>query len=248
MAKVSPVFSGIKVDEGIETAATRKGVALKTALLLMIAIASAIIGPLFLAKLDGNMPLIVVVVALIAALICSFVGQLVPQAAMVASLIYSVCEGLVLGLISYVIEAYFEYSGIVLTAILVTAAIFAVTLLLYSTGIVKVTRKFMFIAVTFFVTGFLLMFIYWIASIINPNNILALTYGAYRGIMIAVSAFCLLYGCFMLTLNFSYIDQMVANGFDKKYEWCGALGLMVCIVYIYLEVLRLLIIIMGKRD
>ena len=246
MAKSSPVFAGIKTDESFEVAASRKGVALKTGLLLLIAIAVGVLGPVALAKSLGDNMFIVVLIALIAAVITAIVGQIFPSAAMVCSFIYAPCEGLVLGLISYVFE--FEYNGIVLAAVAVTATLFAVTLLLYSTGIVKVTNRFVFMGMSIFITGFLVMLIFWIVTIINPNSLLAMSFETYRWIMIGICAFCLLYGCFMLTLDFARIDALVAGGFDKKYEWAGALGLMITIVYIYVEALRLLAIIMSKKD
>ena len=53
----------------------------------------------------------------------------------------------------------------------------------------------------------------------------------------------------MLALDFENINIMVANGFDKKYEWTASLGLMVTIVWIYVKVLRILAIIASRsRD
>ena len=84
---------------------------------------------------------------------------------------------------------------------------------------------------------------------INPNNILITALYNNTGILLLVSGFILIYGAFMLALDFENINIMVANGFDKKYEWTASLGLMVTIVWIYVEVLRLLAIIASRsRD
>lgn len=247
MAKISPVFSGIKVEEGYEVAATRKGVALKTGLLLLIAILVGVFAPIGLVKaVSADKFLYIVIAALVVALITAIVGQIFPKTSMICSLIYAPCEGLVLGLVSYSFE--FEFNGIVLTAIGLTALLFSVTLLLYATGIVKVTNRFLFMGVAFFLTAFLGILIFWIVTMINPNSLLAMSYNTFKAILIIISAIVLLYGAFMLTLDFAQIDSLVAGGFDKRYEWSAALGLMITIVYIYIEFLRLLAIIMSKKD
>ena len=128
MAKLNPVFSGIRVDEGIETAATFKGVAGKTILLLLIAVVSAVASITVGAQVIIENPSILFVV-MIGTLICGVLGQVSPNAAKIASIIYAICEGVLLGLISFVFDA--AISGIVLTAILLSATIFGVMLFLY---------------------------------------------------------------------------------------------------------------------
>ena len=62
-----------------------------------------------------------------------------------------------------------------------------------------------------------------------------------------VSLFIIGYGAFMLAMDFEQVKRVVANGYDKRYEWMTALGLMLTIVWIYVEVIRLLAII-ADRD
>ena len=76
---------------------------------------------------------------------------------------------------------------------------------------------------------------------------LVMAFANNSGLVLLMSAFILLYGAFMLVLDFEQVNVIVANGFDKRYEWTAALGLMVTIVWIYIEVLRLLAII-SNRD
>jgi uncharacterized YccA/Bax inhibitor family protein len=68
------------------------------------------------------------------------------------------------------------------------------------------------------------------------------------GLVILVSLIVLLYGAFMLAMDFEQVNMIVSNGFDKRYEWMAALGLMVTIIWIYIEVLRLLAILSSRRD
>ena len=244
MAKLNPVFSGIRVDEGIETAATFKGVAGKTILLLLIAVVSAVASITVGAQVIIENPSILFVV-MIGTLICGVLGQVSPNAAKIASIIYAICEGVLLGLISFVFDA--AISGIVLTAILLTATIFGVMLFLYSTNIIRVTSKFIKVMTAIGITLLIVGLIYFISYFINSSNVLILALTSYTNIVLLISVLVLLYGAFMLVLDFEQVNVIVANGFDKKYEWMAALGLMVTIVWIYVEILRLLAI-LANRD
>jgi uncharacterized YccA/Bax inhibitor family protein len=77
--------------------------------------------------------------------------------------------------------------------------------------------------------------------------ILALTNNT--GLVLLISGFVLIYGAFMLAMDFEQVNVIVSNGFDKRYEWMAALGLMVTLIWIYIEVLRLLAILASRsRD
>ena len=244
MAKLNPVFSGIRVEEGIETAASVKGVAGKTLLLLALAVISAITSITVGAPYIAENPMILFLVA-IGALVCGILGQVSPNAAKVASVIYAICEGVLLGLVSFAFDIM--VGGIVMTAVLLTATIFGVMLFLYSTNVIKVTSRFLRAMSAIGITILIMSLFYFISSIVSPGNMLIMAFTNNTGLVLLMSAFILLYGAFMLAVDFEQVNVIVANGFDKKYEWTAALGLMVTIVWIYLEVLRLLAII-SNRD
>lgn len=247
MAKLNPVFSGIRVEEGIENAATVKGVAVKTLGLLLVAVLSAFFSITVGAELVyGNT--MVYFALVIGALVCGIMGQMNPNAAKVCSFIYAICEGAILGLLSFVVEYAIGGGGIVMTAILITATIFGVMLVLYLTNIVRVTAKFTRIMSTIGITIFVMSLIYLISYMINPNNMLISALADNPGILLLVSGLILLYGAFMLALDFEKVDIIVRNGFDRKYEWTAALGLMVTLIWIYIEVLRILLIFANRRD
>ena len=245
MAKLNPVFSGIRVDEGIETEASIKGVAGKTLLLFGIAVLSAILSITtgFEFILGNSFAYFAIVIA---ALICGVIGQVNPNAAKVCSVIYAACEGAVLGLLSFLFEA--AVGGIVLTAVLITATIFGVMLMLYSTNIIKVNAKFVRVMSGIGITILVVGLVYFISFLINPNNILIAALTGNTSIVLLISGLVLIYGAFMLALDFEQVNVIVANGFDKKYEWTAALGLMVTLIWIYVEVLRILLILARNRD
>lgn len=243
MARLNPVFSGIRVEEGISEAASVKGVALKTFILLGIALLSALFSITY--GLNVVLNPAILLVFLLGGFICCIVGQSSPRAAKTCGIIYAICEGSMLGLLSFVFEA--AYSGIILSAVLITFTIFGVMLLLYTTEVVKVNGKFMKIMYTIGFTMLIMSLIYFISALISPNNILITTLTQNTGLLVLVSLFIIGYGAFMLAMDFEQVKRVVANGYDKRYEWMTALGLMLTIVWIYVEVIRLLAII-ADRD
>ena len=245
MAKLNPVFSGIRVEEGINTAASVQGVAGKTLFLLGIAVLSAVLSMTTGASVIAANPSILFI-AMIGALICGIAGQVSARAAQVCSIIYAVCEGILLGLISFAFDAVF--GGIVMSAILITVTIFGVMLLLYSSNIIRVTGRFMRIMSGIGLTLCIVSFVYLISFWINPYNILVTALAQNTGLVVLISVLVLIYGAFMLAMDFEQVKMIVANGFDKRYEWMAALGLMVTLIWIYIEVLRLLAILASNRD
>lgn len=239
MAKLNPVFTGIKVNEEIHEAASVKGVALKTTILLAIAVLSGFLAINYGSVIYEN--IVIYLAVLFGALICGIVGQTNPNAAKVCSVIYAICEGILLGLVSFIFEGI--VSGIVLSAVLVTATIFGVMLLLYSTNIIKVNKRFVKVMSAIGIAIILVSLFTLLSNLIAPNNAMITAYYQNPGLMILVSGILLVYGAFMLAIDFEQVNTIVKHGFDKKYEWTAALGLMVTIVWIYVEVLRLLAII-----
>ena len=245
MAKLNPVFSGIKVEEGIDNVASFKGVTAKTALLLGVAVLSAFLSITVGAGYIYDNPFTLFIVA-IGAVICGIAGQVSANAAKLCSILYAVFEGVLLGLVSFAFDAAF--SGIVMTAVLITATLFGVMLLLYSTNIIKVNGTFLRAMTTIGITIFAISLIYFISFIIDRNNILISALVANPGLVLLIEGFILLYGAFMLAFDFEQVNIFVANGFDKRYEWMASLGLMVTLIWIYIKVLRILAILMSRKD
>lgn len=243
MAKLNPVFSGIRVEEGISEAATVKGVALKTFILLGVALVSAFFSITYGAMFILN-PVIYILV-MVGALVCGVVGQFSPRAARTCGILYAVCEGAMLGLLSFLFEA--AVGGVVLSAVLITFTIFGVMLFLYTSEIVKVNDRFMRIMYGLGLTILIVSLVYLLSALIAPGNMLIVALTQNTGLLVLVSLFIIGYGAFMLAMDFEQVKRIVANGFDKRYEWMAALGLMVTLVWIYVEVLRLLAI-LSDRD
>jgi uncharacterized YccA/Bax inhibitor family protein len=171
------------------------------------------------------------IVALVLALVCIFA----PRAAPFAAPGYALAEGVFLGAISRLYEA--QWSGIVVQAVLATLATFLVCLVLYSSGAVRVTNKFIFVVVAA-TAGIFLLYIATFLLAIFGVDLSFWNDPTPLGIGISVAI------CFVAALNlfidFEFIRRMVLASAPKPMEWYGAVGITITIVWLYLEILRLL--------
>ncbi len=249
----TPLFN--KIDTGTAyfdeaEHATIKGVAIKTSILLALTITIAVITAVFMPRIiTDERSLAVFIGVLVAAAIIGFisvlVGRLSERASKYAGVIYSVCEGLALGAATCIAELYFRGVGFIAAA--TTLVIFAAMLLLYSTGILRsgsIVRKAL-IAIAF--AGLALALTTTIIILIL--NMTGTKFDmSILPILIAIEAFFLLYGVITLIFNFDEAVGVVQAGASKNAEWCVALGLQVSLIYIYIEVLRLLILILSATN
>ena len=157
--------------------------------------------------------------------------------------IYAVLEGLALGGISYW-YATSEYisgtvgegmTGIVPTAILLTVGIFFSLLFAYKSRIIKVTQNFRL--GIFAATGGIAI-MYLVSWIVGGLEILSPTNGGLMSI--GISLFIVVIAALNLVLDFDFIEEASEKGVPKYMEWYGAFGLLVTLVWLYLEILRLL--------
>jgi len=172
------------------------------------------------------------IVGLILAVACAFKPTWSP----VAAPLYAIAEGTCLGAISAVFE--YQYHGIVLQAILASVGVLVVMLVLYRSGIIKVTQKFRM--GVFAATGgiLLLYLVSWGLSAFTSVNTSILFGGGTLSILISVFVVCI--AALNLVLDFDLIERGVAQGAPRYMEWYCAFALMVTLVWLYLELLRLL--------
>lgn len=155
------------------------------------------------------------------------------------TLAYSAAEGVFLGAITGVFELV--YPGIALQAILGTGAVFGVMLVVYKTGAVKVTPKFTKWVVGALGGALVLMLANLVLGLFGVNM------GLRDGGPIAIIFSLVLIGiaAFSFLLDFDQADRMIREGVPAKWAWYVAFGLMVTLVWLYLEVLRLLSYLQG---
>jgi len=166
--------------------------------------------------------------------------------------IYAVFEGLFLGGVSAFVEAAFFASqepgattsnGIVFNAVALTFGVFLLMLLLYRNQIIKPTKKFMMGVAAATGAVFLLYLVNMIMGLFGVNMPFLHSNGP---IGIGISAVIVVIAALNLILDFKNIEDAVAQGAPKYMEWFGAFGLMVTLVWLYLEMLRLVALLSGR--
>lgn len=246
----NPVFARVEKETELVKGygASYKGITFKTAILLSLIILSGIGSILLLAKFP-TVFISLFVIALVLGFVSVIVASVSTRLAPTFSVIYALCEGVWLGTLTLIVGMAFPDFPVALLAVLITIGIFMAMLVLYATKLVVATTRFrrvMFgisfsILAIFLIVGVVSMFdrgALWTALFANPDSPLVLF----------VTLLFILYGAFMLVINFDNAKIIVANGADKKYEWVVSLGLVVSIVYIYVQVIRLLLIILSRSN
>jgi uncharacterized YccA/Bax inhibitor family protein len=150
---------------------------------------------------------------------------------------YAALEGLFVGGVSKVYEDFYE--GIVAQAVLGTLAVFGVTLLVYRSGRIRVTPKFqrgVLIAGAGYLVFLLVNLVY---VLVTGNDFRSGWLGALIGL------FAVGLASLFLILDFDNVEQGVRNGVPRRFAWLAAFGLVVTLVWLYIEMLRLIAILRG---
>lgn len=172
---------------------------------------------------------------LIFATILAFIIIFTRKAMNILTPLYAIGEGLCLGGISAVYAG--EYAGIVIQAILATFATLFVMLMLFKSRWITCTERFRSIIFTATASVALVYLIQIIASFFGRGIPQIFTSSP---IGIGFSVVVILIAAFNLIIDFDFIEKGAENMLPKAYEWYGAFGLVVTLVWLYLEILRLL--------
>ena len=231
----SKVFKGFSSVSG-ETM-TLNGTVNKTAISLLILFACA-----FYTYQTANTSFIWIglIGGLVAAIVTIFKKEWAPYTVPV----YAILEGLALGGVSAIYDSL--YTGIVQQAIFLTFGIFAALLFAYKTRIIKPTENFklgIFAATAGIGVVYLISFVMSMfgsgLSIMNPQNASLMSIG--------FSLFVVVIASLNLVLDFDFIEEASEMGLPKYMEWYGAFGLLVTLIWLYLEILRLLAKLNSRR-
>lgn len=155
---------------------------------------------------------------------------------------YAIAEGLFVGGISSIFEKL--YSGSVSQAVIATFVVIGVTLALFTSGKVRATpklNKFFFIALSSYALFSLVNFFLVITGINHdPYGLRGSVHilGIPLGIILGV--FAVLMGAYSLIMDFTFLQNGVNNRIDKKYGWFAAYGIIASVIWIYIEILRMI--------
>jgi uncharacterized YccA/Bax inhibitor family protein len=227
---ISPWKPGVMTVNGTITA---------TGVLMVLLLASAVVGwmngPESTAENPGFPAL--ALVCILVGFGCAIAVNFKPTMAKVLGPIYALAQGFFLGVISKAYENF--QSGIVIQAIGATLGVFIVMLVMYRTRIIKVTDKFrriIIMATLGLMVFYLLSFV--IRLFAGADSVSFLYEPSVLGI--AFSLFAAGLAAMNLALDFDFIEKGSKAGLPKGMEWFAAFGVLVTLVWLYLEMLRLL--------
>ena len=167
----------------------------------------------------------------ILAMIISFKANLAP----VLSVPYAALEGLALGSISALLER--RYPGIAIQAVGLTFAVFAVMLVAFKLNIIRATERFRSIVIG--ATGAIAL-VYIVSMVLGFFHVAVPLLNSSSPLGIVVSLVIVGVAALNLILDFDFIESGAAQGAPRYMEWYAAFGLLVTMVWLYLEILRLL--------
>jgi uncharacterized YccA/Bax inhibitor family protein len=215
-------------------------VIMKTATLLAIVLASGAVGW----ALSPTWGIAIWGVGVVATLVLGLAIAFRKTVSVPLIVAYAVFEGLFVGAISESYSTAFyqpgqetAFQGIVPQAVMGTLAVFAGMLIAYKTGLIKVTEKFRRMVVMA-VMGYALFALVNLVYALVAHQSFGL--GGTGMLGFGISIFAIGLASLMLAVDFDSIDRAIAAGAPQKYSWLLAHGLVVTLVWLYLEILRLL--------
>lgn len=223
------------IGHGLQGSMTARGTLNRTAFLLVLVIAAAAYSwnfPFANLQAMGSKLTIFLLIGLGLAITTMVKKEWSPYTAPA----YSVAEGLVLGTLSRMLNLSFP--GIIMQAVALTLGIFAVMLLLYRFQIIRVGEKLSMIIVGATLGVFALYMLSFIFQLITGSGFSFIQSPSVFGI--AFSLFVVVLAAMNLLLNFDFVDRVANVGAPKYMEWYAAFGLIVTLVWLYIEVLNLL--------
>ena len=230
------------------TVMTVQGTVGKTFGLLAILSATAIYS--WQATLSGQMQPGVLVAAALGGFVLALITIFKPAAAPWTAPVYAAFEGVFLGTLSCLIERqlgmrHVGYPGIAMQAVSLTGATLFTMLFAYTTGLIRVTERLR--AGVIAATGAVCLF-YFLAFLLRVFGVAGIpSMWSPSPLSIGISVVVVGIAAFNLLLDFDFIEQGARAEAPKYMEWYGAFGLLVTLIWLYLEILRLLSKLQDRR-
>lgn len=226
------------VVRGAANAMTLNGTVNKTAILLILSCISAAFAWSQMIDASGNLNpagSIYMLGGAIGGFILAMVTIFKKEWSPITAPLYALVEGVFLGAVSAVYEARFD--GIVLQAVMATMGTMGGLLLAYRSGLIRATENFK-LGVFAATAGIALLYLVSMVMGFFGKSIPMIHDSGMLGI--GFSVFVVIIAALNLVLDFDFIENGVERGAPKYMEWYGAFGLMVTLVWLYIEFLRLL--------
>jgi uncharacterized YccA/Bax inhibitor family protein len=209
------------IDDVVVKTVTLLGITGVSAAAAWVLVPDALLGPAWIGA---------AVVGLVLGLIISF-SRMANPALVVA---YAVVEGAFVGLISKFFESL--YDGIVVQAVTATFGVFFVMAALYKARVIRATPKFVKGMIAVMAGLFAVMLINLVLALFGVNT------GLRDGSPLAIgfSIVCIVVASLSFILSFNEVEEGVRMGLPQRYSWTAAFGILVSLIWLYIEMLRLL--------
>jgi len=215
---------------------TLQGTINKSFLLLLVLLVAALWPwSQYMASGDASTVMLPLVGGMIGGLVLALIISFKPTTAAYLSIPYAACEGLAMGGFSAVLER--KYPGIAIQAVGLTFGVLATLLLAYTTRLIRVTQTFRAIVVGATGAVFLL---YMATMVLNLFHVATPFMQNSSTLSLGISLVVIGIAALNLVLDFDMIENGVTQGAPRYMEWYGAFGLLVTLVWLYLEILRFL--------
>lgn len=248
------IFKRARRLEASDELATVKGVNKKSILLLVLCFVFACltIGSFALASEEQLLGLLVFyVIASIATAVLQIIISFKPTAARSLSIPYVIMEGIIIGVLCALIELAFPGEGLVLSAValLITLGITLSSAIIYNnhhfTIPNKIVKILIIVLVGFCIASFSFSMIALFVRLFGGANLWAIYASSKLGILI--SFISVIIAAIFVYINIQQIDQICTAGIDSCYEWYLAFGLAVTVIWLFLEILELLLKILYRN-
>ncbi len=220
-----------------DEAMTIQGTVNKTLLLLLfLLVPAAYVWNLFFTQPEAALFMPLTMGGAIGGFVVALVTIFKKDWSMVTAPLYAVLEGLFIGGISSVMEA--QFPGIVIQAVALTFGTLIALLFAYKSGLIKVTENFKLgvvaatggIALIYLISFVLRMFVGYSIPFIHEGGLLGIGFSLFVVVIAALN----------LVLDFDFIEQGAEQGAPSYMEWYASFGLLITLVWLYIEILRLL--------
>lgn len=227
------------------------GVASKSGILLFVTFLSACLTIVFLNSLS-NAAILFYVLASLATVVLHIIISFKPHLAKGLSIPYVICEGFVIGILCDLLKYAFPGEGLSLAAmaLMMTFGILIAAVILYSNHRIRVSTGFLkvfcIILLGILIANILFSIISLILYLSSGINLWMIYF--YSPLSIFVSIIMVLISAIYVYMTIQNVSDLVENGADKKYEWYMAFGVVMSIIWLFLDILRLLIRLAASRS
>ena len=214
-----------------------------------ICLAAVVVGAAVTLTVSLSLASMLMIVGALGGFVLALVNTFKKQPSPALILAYAALEGLFLGGLTRILDGM--YPGVGLQAVIGTLSVFAVTLMLFKSGKVRATPKamrfFMIAIIGYAVFALINMVMMWTGAVDSPFGLRTSVeiFGIPLGVFIGLLAIGL--AAFSLIMDFTSIEAGVRSGAPERFAWTAAFGLTVTLVWLYVEIIRLLSILRGEE-